>query len=441
MAFMGLLLLTESGTTACQVTAVQVLGILFNGKNILVVEILCVIGLSAVTLIAFSWVGSLYCRVISRLYEGSWLWEGLAVLPFDFGILLSELLSDFFKVFSLLLISLELSANIFTRSILAHVTFAPRVILLLIAGRAWPSPKAREGCSSRWLKSTWWFVVGWGSHLVFVAHVVGILVDLIWVWRSWTIIFAIRSLSGSLDVCRFLNLAQWRSFYLSWFWAEYQILFLIGGLLIVILLWDRLTLLLSIAHADCLSKVALSRSLCHVLRCRLLITSPGHWWLVQPRNVKLRLIIWSEWVLVGGLSQFIRGLFKVSRSVAALGVWWPVLRCKLVLIICNVLPFRRWPALKGLSCIRCCFSVVPTSIAFILIHALYLLVLIEILNVILNFVIRDRILMLLSRSFGMIVHIGCLIAGLILESLWKFWAAFVGFILEANTRRWILICC
>ena len=54
MAFMGLLLLTESGTTACQVTAVQVLGVLFHGKNILVVEILCVIGLSAVTLIAFS---------------------------------------------------------------------------------------------------------------------------------------------------------------------------------------------------------------------------------------------------------------------------------------------------------------------------------------------------------------------------------------------------
>ena len=53
MAFMGLLLLTKSGTAACQVAAVQVLGILFNGKNILVVEVLCVIGLSAVTLIAF----------------------------------------------------------------------------------------------------------------------------------------------------------------------------------------------------------------------------------------------------------------------------------------------------------------------------------------------------------------------------------------------------
>jgi hypothetical protein len=37
MAFMGLLLLTKSRTAACQVTAVQVLGILFNGKNILVV--------------------------------------------------------------------------------------------------------------------------------------------------------------------------------------------------------------------------------------------------------------------------------------------------------------------------------------------------------------------------------------------------------------------
>ena len=54
MAFMGLLLLTESGAAARQVTAVQVLGILFNGKNILVVEVLRVIGLSAVTLIAFS---------------------------------------------------------------------------------------------------------------------------------------------------------------------------------------------------------------------------------------------------------------------------------------------------------------------------------------------------------------------------------------------------
>ena len=441
MAFMGLLLLTESGTAACQVTAVQVLGILFNGKNILVVEILCVIGLPAVTLIAFSWVGSLYCRVISRLYEGSWLWEGLAVLPLDLGILLSELLSDFFKVLSLLLISLELSANIFTRSILAHVTFAPRVILLLVAGRAWPSSKACEGGSSRWLKSTWWFVAGWGSHLVFVAHIVGVLVDLIWIWWSWTIIFAIRSLAGSLDVCRLLNLAQRRSFYLPWFWTEYQILFLIRGLLIVILLWDRLTLLLSIAHADSLRIVALSRSLCHVLRCRLLITCPGHWWLVKTRNVKLRLIIWSEWVLVAWLSQFIRRFFKVSRSVAALGVWWPVLRCRLVLIICNVLSFRRWPALEGLSCICCCFSVVSTSIALILIHTLYWLVLIEILNIILILVIRNRSLMLLSRSFGMIVHIGCLIAGLILESLWKFRAAIVGFILKANTRRWILICC
>ena len=54
MAFMGLLLLTESGASARQVAAVQVLGILFNGKNILVVEVLRVIGLSAVTLIAFS---------------------------------------------------------------------------------------------------------------------------------------------------------------------------------------------------------------------------------------------------------------------------------------------------------------------------------------------------------------------------------------------------
>ena len=71
MAFMGLLLLTESGTAACQVAAMQVLGILFNGENILVVEVLCVIGLSTVALIAFSGVGSLYCRVISRLYEGS----------------------------------------------------------------------------------------------------------------------------------------------------------------------------------------------------------------------------------------------------------------------------------------------------------------------------------------------------------------------------------
>ena len=53
MAFMGLLLLTECGAAARQVATVQVLGILFNGKNILVVEVLCVIGLSAVTLIAF----------------------------------------------------------------------------------------------------------------------------------------------------------------------------------------------------------------------------------------------------------------------------------------------------------------------------------------------------------------------------------------------------
>ena len=54
MAFMGLLLLTECGAAARQVAAMQVLGILFNGKNILVVEVLRVIGLSAVTLIAFS---------------------------------------------------------------------------------------------------------------------------------------------------------------------------------------------------------------------------------------------------------------------------------------------------------------------------------------------------------------------------------------------------
>ena len=115
MAFMGLLLLTESRAAACQVAALQILGILSNGKNILAVEVLCVIGLSSVALIAFSWVGSLYCRVISRLYEGSWLCEGLAIFPFDLGILLSELLSDFFKVFSLLLVSLEFCADVFTR--------------------------------------------------------------------------------------------------------------------------------------------------------------------------------------------------------------------------------------------------------------------------------------------------------------------------------------
>ena len=54
MAFMGLLLLTESRAAACQVAALQILGILSNGKNILAVEVLCVIGLSAVALIAFS---------------------------------------------------------------------------------------------------------------------------------------------------------------------------------------------------------------------------------------------------------------------------------------------------------------------------------------------------------------------------------------------------